>query len=146
MVAGLLHPHWEFVPHFAPFPPLVALYMLYIISQSMPEYLIQDPREYFLFKRVCYTLLFRALQFHGFVPRGRIWFSKYPRSQGFFPLFKKPWEREYPNPTSSPGRFSATSKPRGKRPGDEVGIGYSFLNLNLNIVMSAKSFGTLRQL
>ena len=43
VVACLFHPHWEIVPHFAypprPLPPLVALYIFYIISQSMPEYL-----------------------------------------------------------------------------------------------------------
>ena len=59
-------------------------------------------------------------------------FLNSPRSQGFFPLFKKPWERgcKVPSPwigsTSSPGRFSATSNAREKRPGDEVGIGYPF--------------------
>ena len=64
----------------------------------------------------------------------RVWFSRYPSFQRVFPsLRKKPWERgcKVPSPwigsTSSPGRFSATSNAREKRPGDEVGIGYSFL-------------------
>ena len=67
------------------------------------------------------------------MPQDRVWFSKYPSFPGVFPsLRKKPWERgcKVPSPwigsTSCPGRFSATSKPREKRPGDEVGIGYSF--------------------
>ena len=94
---------------------------------------MQHPREYFLFKRVCYTLLFRALQLYRFVFQNRVWFSKFPSFPGVFPsLRKKPRGRgrKVPSPwigsTSCPGRFSATSKPGEKRPGDEVGIGYSF--------------------
>ena len=128
MVAGLVHPHSEIVLHFAPFPrPHVALYM---ISQSIPEYLIHG--NTLIQESISYTLLFRALQLYRLVPQDRIWFSKYPSFQGVFPLFEKPWGRgcKVPSPwigsRSSPGRFSATSKPREKRPGDEVEIGYSF--------------------
>ena len=55
---------------------------------------VLNPWEYFLFKRLCYTLLFRELQLYRFVSQDSIWFSKYPSFPGvFLSSRKKPWER-----------------------------------------------------
>ena len=106
----------------SPLPPPRPLVALYMISQSIPEYLIHGntscSREYVILscsEHYNYTDSCRQIGY-GFLNT--------PRSQGLFPLFKKPWERgcKVPCPwigsTSSPERFSATSNAREKRPGD----------------------------